>query len=200
MTAEDQQPARTVDRTDAAYREWVDSEARRREEAFELTRRQALARRRHDRQRSSLLERHGQAVAELARLSTVAAGNIEPSRGGGEQIGPPGFTPDGHGSERMQPDVTHPERLMSIAVAAYEAVLDEAQGLGVLREIDGMIAEEKDRMIILELEGWSPAEIEVIYQGKLGSASTIRRVRRRASRDPRTGAPLRTRVWDGSGT
>lgn len=185
----EQLPEKVLDRTAAGEREWVHDHAQDRVAYFEATtRRQAIARRRADRARMTLLQRHTRVVSELARLSTVASGNVEPSRGGGEQIGPPK-------QQTLTHELRHPRRLMQIAVAAYEAVLDEAQGLSVLRSIDEMVTEEKDDLIMdPQHEGWTPSELEVIYQGKLGSATTIRRVRRKRNANPHTGVRLTNRT------
>ena len=175
-----------VERIDGVSEELYADRAR---ERFERRRRSFQAERRADRARMTLLEL-ALAISEgVARLSTVAAGNIEPSRGGDGGIGPP----------RQQMLEDDPRWLEHEAVAKRRlgAMLDlvkEAEGHGAI-ENPTMTAEEKDALILShKMEGKSASQVwDELGTYIAGSSPELVRRKRRAKGLDHLGIPKRDR-------
>lgn len=186
MSDKSAQPGdRVVDRTGQAEREWVDDEAERRRQRWEKRKRQLDTDRRLGRAGMSALELHHLAVERAGRLSTVAAGSVEPSRGGGERAGPPR-------QQTLDDDPRWREAWYVIRRRLEELhrLLDEAEGLGPVAA-STMLKEEKDRLIVSDGRGLScDAVVDLLGREVAGSSRTVWRVRREAGVSTVDGEPL----------
>lgn len=153
--------------------EWEDAEARRRAEKFAPVRHDRASSLRAARERQTsgrdLLRRFHRALIEAERRSTVAAASTENGHGQGDSAAPP---------RQQEFDFTDADRLIRSGVEMYEAVLDEAAGLGAARDLAEMSKFDKDRKVLFELAHLTPAQIEVQFGGKLGAVSTVQTLRR----------------------
>jgi hypothetical protein len=174
---------RTIDRTDRAYRAWLDSEADIRRGRHEQRARRHNAERDTQRAAMSTLQLHHHALELAVTLSTVPAGGIEKSRGGGD----PQILA---GSQQLLDDDPrwreHWAVIRSRLLRAL-ALLDEHRGHGPVPNPD-MTGPEKDRLILTEGEGYSAEAVVALLGAHVaGSARTVRRVRKLAGRDPKDG-------------
>lgn len=163
-----------VERVDGA---WEEQHARRREERFEKRRRDFAADARGRRATMTVLELVREALERATTISTVASGNVEPSRGGSDPAGPPR-------QQTMNDDPRWRETWAVIHSRALRALelLDEAEGLGTVAATTKMLGVEKDRLVLRE-EGFSPiAVVEKLGRDIAGSPETVRRIRRKAGR------------------
>ena len=144
-------------------------------ERYERRKRDFDAERRGHRAGMSTLELHRAAVERQAKISTVAAGNVEPGRGGDGPVGPP----------RQQqldddPRWREHEAVIRSRLERMHELLDEAEGLGAVAE-KAMISAEKDQLILTKGKGMSAsAVVALLGTDVAGSPETVRRVRRRA--------------------
>ena len=184
MTDEPEKPReRVIDKTADMEREWADREAERRATRWEKRKRGIDAERRERRAQMSDLELHRHLVERYGTLSTVAAGNVEPSRGGGDGVGPPK-------QQQLEDDWRWRETLTVVRSRLERAheLLDEAEGVGPVASTTTMIGEEKDKRIISDGEGLSPgAVVEKLGRDIAGSPETVRRVRKAAGRSTKDG-------------
>lgn len=166
-------------------RSWEETNARHREERFAKKKRGMDAERREHRAEMTGLELHRLAVERAGRLSTVQVGNVEPSRGGGTQVGPP----------RQQlldddPRWTEHWAVIESRLRRVHELLDEAEGLGPVAA-KTLLGSEKDDLIIREGLGLSPlAVVEKLGRDIAGSPETVRRVRRARGRSMKDGSTL----------
>jgi hypothetical protein len=123
-----------------------------------------------------------EATEREAGLSTVAAGNVERSRGGTGPAGPP--------SQQTMDDDPRWREHWAVIRSRLERVLellDEAEGLGPILANTTMLGDEKDKLILAE-QGLSPlAVVEKLGRDIAGSPETVRRVRRAAGRSGKDG-------------
>jgi hypothetical protein len=163
----------------------LNSETGRRRERFEKRKRGLDADRLQARAQLGAWALHKQAVERLAKLSTVAAGSVEPSRGGSETVGPPRQqTLDQDPAWREHWDVIR-SRLLRV-----HEKLDEAEGLGPTAA-KTMLGVEKDREILTKGRGFTAqAVVDLLGRDIAGSAETVRRVRRKHGYSTRDGEPL----------
>lgn len=160
--------------------EWLELNARRREERFEKRKLSFDADRRQQRSDMTGLELHRHALERQAKISAVAAGNVAPSRGGGDGVGPP--------KQQLLDD--DPRWLETWAVIrarlerAHE-LLDEAEGLSTVASVTTMLSEQKDKLICDRANRGLRAQAVVDRLGSdiAGSVETVRRVRRRMGFD-----------------
>lgn len=117
---------------------------------------------------------------EARTISTVAAGNIEPSRGGGKSGGLP------H-QQRLDDDPRWQlaERLIHRHALILRELVDEARGLSRSVAASLLSAEEKDRTIDQEGVGLTADELFHRLGPEYGSISYIRRHRRERELDTR---------------
>ena len=166
--------------------EWEETEARRREDRFEKRKRSLDSARRARRAGLTALELHRHAVERQAALSTVAAGSVQPSRGGDDPIGPPG-------QQLLDDDPIWREhwRIIRSRLDRVHDKLDEAEGLGATAQQTRLLSVEKDRMVISQGRGLSPAAVVDLLGGDIaGSPETVRRIRRREGFGARDGQPV----------
>lgn len=161
---------RDIERVD---RGWEEQNARHREERFAKHQRASQAERRERRASLGALELHRHAVERALRLSTVAAGNVEPGRGGDGPAGPP------H-QQTMDDDPRwrEHEAVLRSRLERMHELLDEAEGHGSVSGTALMTTEHKNWLILAE-EGLSPiAVVEKLGRDIAGSPDTVRRIRR----------------------
>ncbi len=166
------------DEVERVDREWEETEARRREDRFEKRKRSIDADRRSSRAALTALDLHRLAVQRSTTLSTVGAGNVAPTRGGGDPVGPPQ-------QQRLDDDPRWRETWTVIRARLERAneLLDEAEGLSTVAATTTMLGVEKDRRVIMEGEGLSPvATVEKLGSEIAGSPETFRRIRKRYDR------------------
>lgn len=157
---------------------WLDDEAREREEHDRGRRLRLntteLERRRHVPGLKLALE-----VATAAtRISTVAAGNVEPSRGGATPGGVPA-------QQRFEDDPRWQlaERLIHRQALVMYELIDEARGFSRSAAVAALSAEEKDAAIEREGIGLTAEETFHRLGPEYGSISYIRRYRRSKNLD-----------------
>jgi hypothetical protein len=167
------------DDTAKAERAWVEQEARRREIRFERKREARDQERRMARAAMTALELHRLAAERTARISTVAGGSVERSRGGGERAGPPR-------PQSLEDDPRWQEqwRVIRGRLDRVHDLLDEAEGLGLSATTTTMIGAEKDRKVLEQGEGLSAlGVVELLGRDIAGAPETVRRLRRKSGRD-----------------
>jgi hypothetical protein len=155
---------------------WLETEARRREERFEKRWLSFDASRRSERAGMTALELHRLAAERAARLSTVAAGNIEPSRGGGDSAGVPA-------QQVLDDDPVWREhwRIIRSRLERVHEKLDEAEGIGRTAQSTRMLGVEKDRLILTQgVDLSNQAVVDLLGADIAGSAKTVERVRKAA--------------------
>ena len=184
----DEKPvARVRDDTAKAERAWLEEEARHREARFERKKLGADTERRGERAEMTVLELHRHAAERAAKLSTVAAGSVEQSRGGGERAGPPR-------PQSLDDDPRWREQWRVIR-GRFERVhdlLDEAEGHGTTAATAQMLGMEKDRKVLEEGEGLTAVGVvELLGSDIAGSPETVRRIRRKSGRSIKDGSPAR---------
>lgn len=161
---------------------WLESEARRREDRFAKRWQGFNSARQIQRVDMTPLELHRLAAEREARLSTVAAGSVDPSRGGSDPAGPPG-------QQLLDDDPVWREhwRIIRSRLERVHAKLDEAEGLAPPAQARQLLGVEKDRMIVAaSCRGLSnQAVVDLLGADVAGSAETVRRVRRREGLDSR---------------
>lgn len=154
--------------------DWLKAETERRHHRFTRRQQQFDADRRLQRAELTTLELHRLAIEREAKLSTVAAGNVEPSRGGSDRIGPPR-------QQLLDDDPIwreHWQIIRSRLLRAHES-LDEAEGLGA-NAVRTMLTDEKDLEVLRKGRGLSAqAVVDLLGRDIAGSAETVRRKRRR---------------------
>lgn len=158
---------------------WLDDEAREREEhsrgrrlrmnTIELERRRKL----------TGLALIREVTDHASRITTVAAANIEPSRGGGE-----GGVP---AQQRFDDDPRWQlaERLIHRQAMVMYDLVDEARGYGRSAAVASLSAEEKDEAIESEGRGLTAEETFYRLGPEYGSISYIRKYRRSNGLDGR---------------
>lgn len=153
--------------------EWEERHARKREERFAKDKLQIDTARRDGRRRMTPFELHRHAVERLAKISTVAAGNVEPSRGGDERVGPPK-------QQRIEDDPRWQEHefIVRRRLELMHQLLDEAEGLGS-QAARTLTREEKNRMVLTQGRGYT-CEVVVDLLGReiAGSVRTVWRIRK----------------------
>lgn len=160
-----------VERIDVADEERM---ARDREE-HDRGRRLRLNRLERDRRMQATgLSLAAEVIAAVGTISAVAAGNIEPTRGGGDPSGPP----------RQQTLDDDPrwqlsERIIHRHALVLRELVDEARGLSVAVAIAALSAEEKDKTLREEGIGRTAEELFHALGPEYGSISYIRRKRNR---------------------
>lgn len=168
----------TIGDAERPSQEWEDGEAERRRARFEKRKLGRDNERRQDRAGLTTFQLFLLAVKREAKLSTVPAGNLEPSRGGGDRVGPPG-------QQLLEDDPGWAEDwqvIRSRLLHAHEK-LDEAEGLGA-SAVRSMLTDEKNREILVKGRGLSArAVFDLLGRDIAGSPETVRRVRRR-TQDP----------------
>jgi hypothetical protein len=166
-------------------REWEEKHARKREEKFATFARESAGMRREQRRRlaqkpEGCLELCRSAIQELTSISTVAAGNIAPSRGGGEPIGP-------GQQQTLDDDPRWLENWTVIGTRLCQVLelIDEAKGLGTVAATNQLLGEEKDQLIVhVSNQGLrAQAVVDKLGTHIAGSVETVRRVRRREGYD-----------------
>lgn len=165
--------------------EWEEAHARRREENSQNGKLQFGTQRRLEREDLDLLELHQLVIDRAGRISTVPAGNIEPSRGSGEGGGVP------H-QQRLDDDPRWIENnaVIRARLERQHELLDEAEGLGMVAATTNMLAEHKDQMIITKGEGYTASSVVALLGSDIaGSTETVRRVRRKFERSTKDGHP-----------
>jgi hypothetical protein len=139
--------------------------------------------RRQARARMTPLELHRHAVERATTISTVAGGNVEPSRGHGDSALPP--------SQQLlddDPRWREHEAVIRSRLLRLHELLDEAEGLGPVAATTKMLGEEKDERIRKEGEGLSAiGVVELLGRDIAGSPETVRRVRKAAGRSTKDG-------------
>lgn len=158
---------------------WLEQEARRREDRFDKRWRSFAAARRTARAGMTALELHRHAAERQAKLSTVAAGNVEPSRGRRDPVGPPT-------QQVLDDDPMWREhwRIIRSRLERVHEKLDEAEGVGTTAQSTTLLGVEKDRMIIAQGRGLSNrAVVDLLGEDIAGTPETVRRVRRRLGYD-----------------
>lgn len=168
-----------VERVDRGFEEAM---ARRREDRWEKRKVTIDSERRAARRAiTEPLELHRLLIERLAKISTVAAGNVEPSRGGGDPAGPP--------KQQLLSDDPRWQESQAVIRARLERLhelLDEAEGLGTVAGTSAMIGAEKDRLIDREGVGLvAEAVVEKLGMERVGSATYIRRYRKAHNLDNR---------------
>ena len=161
------------DGTAAYERGWAEVESRQREERWEKRKRSIDAERRERRAEMTALELHRHAIERQAKLSTVAAGSVEPSRGKSERAGPPL-------QQLLDDDPRWRENWAVIRSRLHRVheLLDEAEGLGASAE-KTMLSSEKDRAILVQGRGYScDAVVDLLGRDVAGSSRTVWRKRR----------------------
>lgn len=160
-----------VERVDQA---WEEQEARRREERFSKRRLSQDAERREQLAVMDTLSKHRWAIERAAKLSTVAAGSVAPSRGGDEPIGPPG-------QQLLDDDPAWSEHwtVIDSRLDRVHEKLDEAER-GTVATIASMTGVEKDKLICDPSNRGLRAQgvVDKLGSDIAGSAETVRRVRR----------------------
>lgn len=162
--------------------DWEEIEARRREDRHQKRQRSFDADRREQRAGMNTLDLHRHAIQRQAKISTVAAGNIEPSPRGSEPaaVGPPR-------QQLLDDDPRWREHstVIRTRLELMHELLDEAEGLSTVASTANMLGVEKDRMILAASNRGLRAQAVVDRLGShiAGSAETVRRVRRAAGQD-----------------
>ncbi len=137
-------------------------------------------RRRREREAMSTVDLHRLAVERALTMSTVKASNPEPTRGGGEPVGPPP-------QAELEDDPRWRESQLIIRrrVEKLHDVLDEYEGLGsAAQAAAAMDSYDKNSRILKEGRG-PPCDVVVDLLGRevAGSPRTVWRVRQR-THDP----------------
>lgn len=166
-----------VERIDEA---WEEREARRREDRFSKRKRVIDSERRSTRAVMTAFELHRSAIERQAKISTVAAGNVEPSRSTSTGAGPP--------NQQQLDDDPRWQEHWSVIRSRLERIhelLDEAEGLSAVASLTTMTGVEKDRLIVDAANRGLRAQAVVDKLGSdiAGSAETVRRIRRRMGYD-----------------
>lgn len=147
---------------------------------FDRRRREFESERRQQRAGMDTFALHRWVVEHQVALSTVAGGNIEPSRGGGEPGGPPR-------QQQLDDDPRWREIWAVIRRRLEQAadLIDEAEGHSTVASTANMIGAEKDRLILDRANAGLRAQAVVDRLGShiAGSAKTVQRVRREAGLD-----------------
>jgi hypothetical protein len=172
-------PEREVQRVDASTEDLF---AERRAERFAKRARSFAEERTNHRANADLFLLHREAIERAARLSTVAAGNTERGRGGGDPSGPPR-------QQQLDDDprwLEHWQVVRSRLLRVHE-LLDEAEGHGTVAGNMQMLGVEKDKLILSrENRGLSAqAVVDKLGSHIAGSAETVRRIRRNNGLDHR---------------
>lgn len=154
--------------------------ARDREEHDRGRRLRFASHRREQRRSMSTLELVRSAIEEAVTISTVPAGNVEPSRGGDSAGGVPR-------QQQLEDDPRWQvaERIIKRQALVLHELLDEAKGLSrsaAAATLDGV---EKDRAILVEGLGLIAEDVVAALGREYGSTSYVRRLRRERGLDTR---------------
>ena len=168
------------DQVERVDRAWEEKHARKREEKFAARARDQYAERRELRQHVDLLVLHRQALARATAISTVPAGNIEPTRRSSDPVGP-------SVQQSLEDDPRWDENwtvIRSRLMQVHE-LIDEAEGHGTVANTMQMLGVEKDRLILhVNNQGLrAQAVVDRLGSHIAGSVETVRRVRRREGYD-----------------
>lgn len=167
-----------VERVDAAFEEttsqYAEGRYQRRKREFDSERRQARA-------GMDAFALHRWVIEHQVALSTVAAGNTEPTRSAtGDTAAPP--------RQQLLDDDPRWREHMSVIRRRLELaadLIDEAEGHSTVSSTANMLGVEKDKLILDAANQGLRAQAVVDRLGShiAGSAETVRRVRRAAGQD-----------------
>jgi hypothetical protein len=137
-------------------------------------------RRRDGRARLTTLDLVRTAIETAITISTVAAGNIEPSRGGNDPVGVP--------RQQMLEDDPRwqvAERIIRRQALVLHDLVDEARGLSGAVAVAALDSIEKDREILDAGVGLVAEDVVAALGREYGSATYVRRLRKREGLDTR---------------
>lgn len=149
---------------------------------FDRRKREFDSERRQHRAHMSSLELHRWIVEHAVRLSTVAAGNIEPSPRDSTT-----GTPPPPRQQTLEDDPRYRENMTVIRkrLEFTADLIDEAEGHSTVASTTGMLSDEKDKLICArENEGLrAQAVVDRLGSHIAGSARTVQRIRQREHLD-----------------
>lgn len=163
----------------------TETESRAREERHSQRQAKFAAARRAHLDTMSLIEKIHSAVQREATMSTVAGSQIASSAPASEsqRVGPPqqqSFDDDPRREEIL--------RVLHARADRWHALIDEAEGHGVIASVVTMKGPDKDRMVISEGAGLSPlGVVDKLGSDITGGPETVRRIRERFGRCTRDG-------------